>query len=322
MATLTDMSGKVERFVSSRLEFLVSHLAGYEKAIKQGNGTAYLDNVIAGYFRRYPEEKFPFSEEPPAEWLAQVNDNILIKDREQPQRYPSESQSDFEERCRKFNAIKKRHANRLQAVRASMRRKVKNTIEFYEKHDETWHIVMSRLAGIPIGKVGRLRTGYNVWAAHNGELVDRLLAERKREVEENTISKDPKNGPECGAAPSNTDNNDNAANSSATTKTVKKPAPVVKIIKGDNAEKRSEGLDRGSGEISGDGKKKGQKKEKKAKFPVAWRQEIIKAEFEKLSEEEQQRWADLAKREYGEKREQWQALQAAGYSEAPGDRQG
>ena len=69
-------------FQGSRREFLLSQKPAYKAGVIGGYAADALAEIQRKYFKRYPID-LPHSEEPSAEWLAEVDDDAPEKDQEE-----------------------------------------------------------------------------------------------------------------------------------------------------------------------------------------------------------------------------------------------
>ncbi|KAL0568993.1 SERTA domain-containing protein 3 [Marasmius crinis-equi] len=215
-----------------------------------------------------------------------------------------------------------------------MRRRVTNGVFAFEKGGEAWNMVMAKLAGIAIGKPGRQRTAFNVWVRDKEAWIDELVEKKKQEL----LAKNKTNGIDVEVPP--------VGNTAGQNIEAKKTSDKVSetVVGG---EIREDKADDGTG-TGGDGPEavkkpddvpgpkvvKGKKKAgsgegtrddedgAKDKYAVSIRQAVVKEQFEKLSPEERIQWQNKAKEEHEECKADYAALQAAGYSTDPKDRQG
>ncbi|KAL0563252.1 SERTA domain-containing protein 3 [Marasmius crinis-equi] len=265
-------------FKGLRLQWLMSNLPGYEEAIKAGQGADFLCELVKRFVRRFPATLFPENEEPTEEWMAKDESELPPKEElVEPRRRPGQSMEDHLKEVEAFQQLAENEVTTVMQVKNFMRRRVANGVFSFEKGGEAWNLVMAKLAGIPLGKPGRQRTAFNVWAKQNEALIDALVERKRQELleEKKRLSKDSavhvensEEGPKCST-------------------------------EGDG-ESKDESLD---------------------KYSVSLRQSVVKSEFEKLSEQEQEKWRALAKEEHAQRKMEYQQLLEAGYSEDPVKRQ-
>ncbi|KAL0568125.1 SERTA domain-containing protein 3 [Marasmius crinis-equi] len=265
-------------FTGARADFLQSQLEGYTEAIANGTSLEFLSTVYARFFKLFDESK-PNSVEPSKEEIERVmKEDTEWEGMVSPVRRAGQDEKSYSEELKLFDEHQGTVLSRiavlllwpstltpLARVTFNFRQQIRRWMGYRcikkNAHLEAHVILLNRLAGMVHGKPGKNSTGYNVWYAETGKVLDKEINERYEQLK----------------------------------------AEAVEEQKGENAEE-------------------GAKKTKAVTY-VTVRQEIVKAEFEKLPAEEQKMWQEKATEEHKEKIDVWETSKNAEYSRLPQDHQ-
>ncbi|KAL0572313.1 SERTA domain-containing protein 3 [Marasmius crinis-equi] len=314
-------------FKGLRFDWLSKELANYEEAIKQGRGPDFLRDLLKRYFKRFPLSRFGHAEDPPEEWMQLPEWELpAVEELVAPERRSGQSKDAHLLELDAFDALVNDQILTMTQVKNFMRRRLTTGVFAFEKGGEAWNIVMAKLAGIPYGKPGRQRTAFNVWARDKEAFIDGLVEKKKKELAEKTKS----DGLEAGKVVESgqpTDEGNHAGNgtdgpSGEQSEVVKGSGGNEEIIgakevAGGKGEKGKKKKDRVHGEVGQD-----DEEASKDKYAVSIRQAVVKEEFEKLAMKDREQWQLVAKSEHEQRKAHFAALQSAGYSTEPSDRQG
>ncbi|KAL0576614.1 SERTA domain-containing protein 3 [Marasmius crinis-equi] len=275
------------KFKLARLQFLLDNLEGYAEADAEGRGPDFLSELIERFFRRFPVRLDGVEVEPTPEDLEKVDDTEELEEMEEPVKKPGMPDTDFAKAMADFN--------RYNADRNTLSGQIRNFMNYRNRNrsapvTKSHRVLLDRLAGVA-GGPGRRKTAFNLWAESDE-------GRSKWQAEVDKRWKDAKDGL-VAKVDSESVQNDGKGNQAEGDDGGKND---------DNAAGTGEKNTENTAQVAG-GKAK--------KAFVTLRQDVIKAEFAKLSQEEQRQWQERVESDFQARRQAWDSSVDHAYSREP-----